>query len=72
MTLADALGARYVASGHHARIVSRDGRPAIARGKAVGKDQSYALFALPREWLDRILLPIGELDDKADCPPHRG
>lgn len=65
LKLADSLGARYVASGHHARVVRRDGRPAIARARDAGKDQSYALFALPRDWLERILLPIGELDDKA-------
>jgi len=63
---ADSLGIRYVATGHHARIVAgASGEPAIARGRAWGKDQSYALFAVPRGRLGRILLPIGELDDKA-------
>ncbi len=64
LALADALGARYVASGHHARVVGRDGPWAIARAKTTAKDQSYALFALPGEWLGRILLPIGELEGK--------
>ncbi|MCJ7544695.1 MAG: tRNA 2-thiouridine(34) synthase MnmA [Phycisphaerae bacterium] len=64
LKLADALGARYVASGHHARVLARSGRGAIARGKAAGKDQSYALFGLSTDWLQRIVLPIGELDDK--------
>lgn len=61
---ADSLGARYVATGHHARIVNYDGRPAIARGKARGKDQSYALFGIDRRRLRRILLPVGEADGK--------
>ena len=61
---ADALGARYVATGHHARIVRRDGAGAIAR--AGKKDQSYALFGVAREHLARMLLPIGELADKAE------
>ncbi len=66
MDRADSLGIRYVATGHHARIVAgAGGEPAIARGRAAGKDQSYALFAIPRGRLGRILLPIGELDDKA-------
>ncbi len=66
MDRADSLGIRYVATGHHARIVrGAGGEPAIARGRACGKDQSYALFAVPRGRLGRILLPIGELDDKA-------
>jgi tRNA-specific 2-thiouridylase len=65
LKLTDDLGARYVATGHHARMAAVAGRAAVARGKAAGKDQSYALFAVPTEWLDRILLPIGEVDDKS-------
>jgi len=61
---ADSLGARYVATGHHARIVNFDGRAAIARGLAREKDQSYALFAIGADALGRILLPVGEIDDK--------
>jgi len=61
---ADLLGARYVATGHHARIVSVAGRPAIARGRSRDKDQSYALFGVAAETLERILLPVGELADK--------
>ena len=58
---ADAVGARYVATGHYARIVDRGGRPAIARGLDGDKDQSYVLFGLDRAVLDRVLFPIGEL-----------
>jgi len=58
---ATSLGIDHVATGHYARIV--DG-PAIARGAARDKDQSYALFSIPCEALSRILLPIGEIDDK--------
>ena len=62
---ADSLGADYIATGHYARIVEFDDRPAIARAAADGKDQSYALFAIPRGVLGRILLPVGEIEDKA-------
>ncbi len=61
--LADSLGADRVATGHHARMVTHAGRPAIAR--AGEKDQSYALFAIPAEGLGRVALPIGELGDKS-------
>ena len=61
---ADSLGIAHVATGHHARIVRADGAAAIARGKARAKDQSYALFGIARAHLPRILLPIGEVDDK--------
>lgn len=60
---ADSLGIRYVATGHHARMTDTNGG-AIARGKARAKDQSYALFGIACENLSRILLPVGEVDDK--------
>jgi tRNA-specific 2-thiouridylase len=50
------IGARYVASGHYARV--RDG--ALLRGVDHGKDQSYVLFGTPRDRIDEMLLPIGE------------
>ena len=62
---AETLGIHYVATGHHARIIDCAGQAAIARGRARQKDQSYALFGIAREKLSRILLPIGEVDDKA-------
>lgn len=62
--VADALGVKYVATGHHARIVDDGGQPTIARARERKKDQSYALFGIPRNRLSRILLPIGELQGK--------
>ncbi|HON91481.1 MAG TPA: tRNA 2-thiouridine(34) synthase MnmA [Sedimentisphaerales bacterium] len=62
--LADSLGAHRVATGHYARIAERNGVPVIAPAQAGGKDQSYVLFRLPREWLGRILFPVGDLESK--------
>jgi tRNA-specific 2-thiouridylase len=77
--LADSLGGHYVATGHYARIINvarpswpcihglearATGQPAIAPAFAPGKDQSYVLFSIPREKLDRILFPIGQLKNK--------
>ena len=66
LELADALGPdyKYIATGHYARIADRDGTPTILRGRDIAKDQSYALFGIHRNRLGRILLPIGELEDK--------
>ena len=66
LDLAEASGAAFIATGHYARIVRHDGRAAVARGRAGGKDQSYVLFGVPAERLGRILLPIGELDSKEE------
>ncbi len=61
---ADRLGARYVATGHYARIErGRDG-PHLFRSQCA-KDQAYALAQLAPAQLDRLLLPLGEFDKPA-------
>ncbi len=57
---ADAVGADYLATGHYAQIGSRHDRPALMRGVDCDKDQSYVLFGLSRDVLDRVLFPIGQ------------
>ncbi len=55
------LGARYVASGHYARLDSADpDRPRLYRGVDADKDQSYVLFGARPERLRDMLLPIGD------------
>ncbi len=54
---ADAIDARWVATGHYARMV--DG--ALHRGLDQGKDQTYFLWGIARPVLDRLLLPVGHL-----------
>jgi len=57
--LADELGARWIATGHYARV---GGSPRmLRRGRDGQKDQSYFLFTLRPEQVDRLLLPIGDL-----------
>lgn len=58
---ADQLGARYIATGHFARIERReDGRVLLKRGRDSRKDQSYFLFSLRQDQLARALFPLGE------------
>lgn len=65
---ADSIGADFVATGHYARIVrgegDRGGQAMLARGRDHGKDQSYVLFGIRSDRLDRILFPIGDLEKK--------
>ncbi len=61
---ADRLGARYVATGHYARIERRDDGPHLFRSSHA-KDQAYALAQLTPAQLARLLLPLGELDKAA-------
>jgi tRNA-specific 2-thiouridylase len=72
---ADSVGAEFVATGHYARIGARseergasggseDAR-ALLRGRDDGKDQSYVLFGVKREYLSRIMLPVGDFEKPA-------
>lgn len=56
---ANALNAENVATGHYARIGTVNDSPALLRGVDRSKDQAYALFGVEREYLARMLLPIG-------------
>ncbi len=60
LDFAASIGAQYLATGHYARRGQVDGQPAILRASNPAKDQSYALFAVPRERIGRILLPLGD------------
>ncbi len=60
---ADSVGAEFVATGHYARLVAGaglGGTPGLFRGLDASKDQSYVLFGIEREYLPRMLLPVGE------------
>jgi len=59
---ADQLGARYIATGHFARLEpSPDGkRVLLKRGRDPVKDQSYFLFSLRQDQLARALFPLGD------------
>ena len=60
LRLADQLGARYVATGHYARVGrGQDGKAVLLRGPA-GNDQSYLLSRLSRDTLERVLFPLGD------------
>jgi tRNA-specific 2-thiouridylase len=53
---ADAIDAKWVATGHYARVV--DGE--LRRGANRDKDQSYFLWGIDRAVLRRMLLPVGD------------
>ena len=56
---ADALNARYVATGHYARVEHRDEGAVLKKGVDQAKDQSYVLFGMTQPQLARTLLPVG-------------
>ncbi len=62
---ADSLGCDGIATGHYARIVRRDDTAFLALAEDDRKDQTYFLWGIPRGVLERLHLPIGDLDKPA-------
>ena len=56
-SLADAVGATAVATGHYARI--KEGQ--LRRARDMDKDQTYYLFGVERSCLSRVQFPLGDL-----------
>ena len=64
---AHALGARYLATGHYARVVDgADGQRELRRASDLTKDQSYALYSATQPQLRHLLFPLGELSGKSE------
>lgn len=62
---ADRIGAQYLATGHYARVQADEkGITYLYRGKSERKDQSYMMYRLPQEILRRLILPLGETEEK--------
>jgi tRNA-specific 2-thiouridylase len=54
------LGGDYVATGHYVKIKKSDGRYYLYEAKDKNKDQSYFLWTLTQNKLERCLFPIGD------------
>jgi tRNA-specific 2-thiouridylase len=60
LLLGDRLEARWVATGHYARIDRVGASPRLLRAKDAQKDQSYFLHMLDESALSRLVFPLGE------------
>ncbi|UCB56421.1 MAG: tRNA 2-thiouridine(34) synthase MnmA [Candidatus Omnitrophota bacterium] len=58
---AGALGADYIATGHYTCIEHNGQRHLLKRGIDSRKDQSYFLYLMNEEELERTLMPLGNL-----------
>ncbi len=69
LNAADEIGAEFVATGHYARVgelsysavSGQHSAKCLKKGIDQKKDQSYVLYVLSREELDRLVLPLGDL-----------
>ncbi len=58
---AKSVGADLIATGHFAMTEAVEGRSYILRGSDAAKDQSYFLWGIPPETLDKTLFPLAHL-----------
>jgi tRNA-specific 2-thiouridylase len=57
---AKSQGAKYIATGHYA---SHDGRSLMV-SKDENKDQTYFLWAVPKDVIPHVLFPVGQMEKK--------
>ncbi len=61
LKIADRLECDYVATGHYAVVDHSTSLPRLKRSADANKDQSYALWGIPVQALERTILPIGTM-----------
>lgn len=59
---ADRMGICFIATGHYARVREEDGSFYVCRAASQERDQSYMLYGLSQEILQRLCLPVGEFE----------
>lgn len=53
-------GAQYMATGHYARVEKQGDRYLLKKAKDETKDQTYVLYALTQDQLQKIRFPLGD------------
>lgn len=54
----------YVATGHYAKIIEREGVKLLAQAKDTFKDQTYFLAEIHKERLNKVIFPLADLTKK--------
>ncbi len=60
------LGCQKMATGHYARVRSRQGKARLLQARSARKDQSYVLYMIRSEELERLIFPLGDLENKEE------
>ena len=65
---AEELGIEYLATGHYAitEYSEKYGRVVLKKAKNLKKDQSYVLYTISKEILDKVIFPLGEFMEKEE------
>ena len=62
------LGIEYIATGHYAKTEYSEkyNRYVLKKSLAIKKDQTYALYNIPKEIIGKVLFPLGYFIDKSE------
>lgn len=63
---ADKLNIPYIATGHYAKIINEQGSKYIGISENIIKDQSYMLYRLPKDVIERLIFPLEGFNNKND------
>ena len=60
------LGCDYIATGHYAKTEFSDkyNQIVLKKSNAGKKDQSYVLYNIPKEMINKVLFPLGQFENK--------
>ena len=58
---ADKLSCNFISTGHYVNIIEIEGVKYISSGKDRNKDQSFFLWGLQKELINRFIFPLGDL-----------
>ncbi len=60
------FGCDFIATGHYAKIEydEKYKQNVLKKSDAIGKDQSYVLYNLPKDLLDKVKFPLGNFKSK--------
>lgn len=58
----------YIATGHYAKIEYDNSyeMKVLKKSKAILKDQSYVLYNMPKDLIEKIIFPLGDFKDKIE------
>lgn len=62
------LGIDYIATGHYAKTEysQKYDKYVLKKSEALKKDQTYALYNIPKEIVDKVLFPLGNFKEKSE------
>jgi tRNA-specific 2-thiouridylase len=58
------IGGDFLATGHYAQNIFKDGHCQLHKGADASKDQSYFLYAIGQAALPKVLFPVGNIHKK--------